>query len=69
MTRYGIRITLPKNSTLATEHLFGAGWESFRWYDSLAAREHALREMLRPLSNYRKGDHPAPVLERVERSD
>ena len=68
MKQYGIRITLPQNSTLSGEHLLGGTWESFRWYDTEAAREMALAEMARPLPNYRKGDHPATVLERVERS-
>ena len=69
MKRYGIRITLPADSTLGAPHLLGPGWESFRWYDNEAARERALADMARELPNYRKGDRVAQVLERVERED
>lgn len=68
MNRYGIRITLPRGNSLGADHLLGPDWESFRWFDSEAARENALAEMTRPLANYRKGDRPAPLLERVERT-
>ncbi|AHE99501.1 hypothetical protein [Thioalkalivibrio paradoxus] len=67
MKRYGIRITLPEDSTLRAPHLLGPEWESFRWFDSEGARERALAEMSRTLPNYRRGDHVSQVLERVER--
>ncbi|WP_019625059.1 hypothetical protein [Thioalkalivibrio sp. ALJT] len=67
MKRYGIRIRLPEGSTMAMPHLLGPDWESYRWYDSAADREKALADMQRDLPNYRKGDHVAQVLERVER--
>jgi hypothetical protein len=69
MKRYGIRITLPEGSTMSAPHLLGPGWESFRWYDTEAAREGALADMARKLPNYRRGDRVAQVLERVERED
>jgi hypothetical protein len=69
MKRYGIRITLPEGTTFSAAHLLGPGWESFRWYDTEDARERALVDMARDLPNYRKGDRPAQLLERVERDD
>ena len=69
MKRYGIRINLPEESTLRAPHLLGPDWETFRWFDSEAARERALADMARDLPNYRRGDRVAQVLERVERED
>jgi hypothetical protein len=69
MKRYGIRITLPEESTMRAPHLLGPDWEYFRWFDTEAARERALADMARDLPNYRKGDRVAQVLERVERED
>lgn len=69
MRRYGIRITLPEGSTMAASHLLGPDWETFRWYDTEAARERALADMARALRNYRRGDRLDQVLERVERED
>jgi hypothetical protein len=67
MKRYGIRVTLPEESTMRAPHLLGPDWESFRWFDTEVARDNALAEMARELPNYRKGDRVAQVLERVER--
>lgn len=48
-------------------HLLGPDWEAYRWYASEEERDQALEDMQRDLPNYRKGDHVAQVLERVER--
>jgi hypothetical protein len=69
MKRYGIRVTLNEGSTMAAPHLLGPDWESFRWFDTEEAREHAFADMARQLPNYRKGDRVDQVLERVERAD
>ncbi len=67
MQEYGIRITLPPSSTMTKAHLLGEDWESFRWYSSEKARDHAFEEMQRQPYNYRKGDIVQQVLEKVER--
>ncbi|MGM0552209.1 MAG: hypothetical protein ACQETK_00125 [Pseudomonadota bacterium] len=67
MKRYGIRIRLPEGSTMSMPHLLGPDWEAYRWYASEEERDQALEDMQRDLPNYRKGDHVAQVLERVER--
>lgn len=64
---YGIRITLPADSSLRFPHLLGEKWESYRWFSSETARDHAFEDMQRQPSNYRKGDRIKPVLEKVER--
>ncbi len=67
MKHYGIRITVPNDSTWRAPHLLGERWESYRWYETSEDRDRAFDEMSRPLSNYRRGDVPRQVLERVER--
>lgn len=67
MKRYGIRITLPDGDTMRAAHLLGEDWESFRWYETARERDAAYQDMLRNLSNYRKGDIVTQVLEKVER--
>lgn len=54
---------------MAAPHLLGPDWETFRWYETEAARERALADMARELRNYRRGDRLDQVLERVERED
>ncbi len=66
---YGIRITLPDNSTMSMDHLLGKNWESFRWYESEAERDAAYEHMMTPPSNYRYLEDAkiSQVLEKVER--
>ncbi|MCP5153678.1 MAG: hypothetical protein H6983_05910 [Ectothiorhodospiraceae bacterium] len=66
--KFGIRVTLPAGDPMAAPHLLGPGWESFRWYDSAEARDHALAEMQRRVVYYRRGDQPSQILEQVERA-
>lgn len=67
MKKYGIRVTLPKGDVMASEHLLGADFESFRWFDTEEARDEAMKEMQRHLPNYRRNDFITQVLEKVER--
>ena len=68
MKQYGIRITIPANSTMTKPHLLGENWESFRWYSSEAERDRAFEEMRSQPYNYRQGDTIQQILEKVERS-
>jgi uncharacterized protein YbaA (DUF1428 family) len=68
MQQYGIRITIPSSSTMTKDHLLGKDWESFRWYSSKEARDHAYEDMMSQPYNYRQGDTIQQVLEKVERS-
>ncbi len=65
--RYGIRVTLPPDSTLLAPHLLGPNWESFRWFETREARDRAFEEMRRQPSNYRKGDTVQQILSKVDR--
>ncbi|MCC6303042.1 MAG: hypothetical protein IT489_09630 [Gammaproteobacteria bacterium] len=65
MKRYGIKITLPPGDTLAT--LLGEHWESHRWYDTEADRDHAFEQMLERPPYYRRDENPTQVLVKVER--
>jgi hypothetical protein len=65
--RYGIRITLPPQDPLASPHLLGRNWESFRWYADPATRDRAMREMLKEHPYSRRGDLPSIVCEPVDR--
>ncbi len=67
MQEYGIRITIPSNSTMTKAHLLGKDWESFRWYSSEEARDRAFEQMQEQPYNYRKGDTIQQILEKVER--
>jgi len=67
MRQFGIRITLPSSSTMATERLLGKNWEAFRWYSTAEQRDSALVEMQRQPGNYRIGDDIQQILEKVER--
>lgn len=64
--KYGIRITLTQENPMRAEHLLGNDWESVRWYDSAAARDEAYDDVTRHMPNYRRGDHTAQVVERIE---
>ncbi|MGV6857745.1 MAG: hypothetical protein ACWA5X_02115 [bacterium] len=68
--QYGIRITLPENSTMSMDHLLGKNWESYRWFDDEASRDIAYTHMLTPPSNYRYLEDAkiSQVLEKVERT-
>jgi len=67
MKRYGIRVGIDQESTWRAPHLLGDGWESFRWYETRLERDRMFEDMSHPLSNYRRGDVPRQVLEKVER--
>ena len=69
MKEYGIRITLPEDSTMQMQHLLGENWESYRWFDTPEERDHIYREMQRQPFNYRIGDTIRHVLEKVERGN
>lgn len=64
---FGIRITLPKTSTLRFNHLLGEDWESFRWFENKQARDAAYNDMLSQPGNYRDGDTISQCLEKVEK--
>lgn len=66
--RFGIRIRLPQGSTLGMAHLLGEQFEAHRWYETSQARDAALVDMQRTLSNYRRGDRVREVYETVERA-
>ncbi len=68
MKKYGIRITLPENSTLLKSHLLGENWEYFRWYNTPEERDAAFEDMQRQPGNYRKGDTIQQILNKVERT-
>lgn len=67
MKQYGIRITLPEDSTLTMAHLLGKNWETFRWFDTTEERDQNFREMRRQPGNYRIGDTIQQILKKVER--
>ena len=67
MKAYGIRITLPEDSTLRMSHLLGKGWETFRWFSTTEERDRIYQEMQRQPENYRIGDTIQHILEKVER--
>lgn len=66
MSRFGIRVTIPANDPMSAPHLLGEHWESVRWYDTEAARDHAFAEMQRQPGYYRRGDSPSVILEKIE---
>lgn len=66
MKKYGIRITLPPDDTMAAPHLLGENWEAYRWFDSGEDRDQAYREMLEQPPYYRRDEDPAQVLTKVE---
>jgi hypothetical protein len=68
MKNYGIRITLPQDDPMRSEHLLGPDWEGFRWYASGAERDDAFEDMREQLVWYRKGDRPSQIMEKIERS-
>jgi len=65
--KFGIRITLTQENPMRAAHLLGDNWESVRWYDSVKARDEAFEDVTRHMPNYRRGDHTAQVVERIER--
>ena len=67
MKEYGIKITLPTDSTLNKSHLLGENWESYRWFSTIEHRDKIYREMQRQPENYRIGDQIKHILEKVER--
>ena len=67
MKRFGIRVSIGEDSTWKAPHLLGDAWESFRWYETRSERDRAYVDMSSPLGNYRRGDVPRQVLEKVER--
>ena len=62
--KFGIRITLPKENTMAKDHLLGKNWEHFRWYSSAEKRDAAFIDMQRQPENYRIGDTIRQILEK-----
>ncbi len=67
MKQYGIRVTIPENSTMTMAHLLGKNWEAYRWFDSAEERDRNFAEMQRQPGNYRIGDDIQTILEKVER--
>ena len=67
MKKYGIRVTLPEDDPMRAEHLLGANWEGFRWYDTANERDEALDDMQQDLAWYRSGDRPSQIVAKVER--
>lgn len=65
--KFGLRITLAENNPMNASHLLGEDWESFRWYSSAAERDEAYDDVVRHMPNYRRGDHVAQVVEKIER--
>lgn len=66
--RFGIRITLPKDSTLQMSHLLGTAWESFRWFNNQSDRDDAFEQMRQQPANYRDSDMISQCLEKVEQT-
>ena len=67
MKEYGIKITIPDESTMCMAHLLGNNWEGYRWFDTPEQRDHIYQEMQRQPANYRIGDTIQQILEKVER--
>lgn len=67
MKNYGIRVTLPEDSTMTMEHLLGKEFEAFRWYDTPNERDAAYDDMMSQPVYYRKGDTIQQILEKVNR--
>ncbi len=63
--RWGIRVTLPANDSLA--RVIGEDWERTHWYASEAERDSAFENMAARHGYYRKTDSPTQVLEKVSR--
>ncbi|MFQ5634382.1 MAG: hypothetical protein ACE5G3_03505 [Gammaproteobacteria bacterium] len=63
--RFGIRASLTESDPF--KRLLSAGWETFYWYASRAARDNALREMSARHHYSRIGDTPTVRYEPVER--
>lgn len=63
--RYGIRVTLPKNDTLA--RVLGNDWERTHWYESEEDRDRAFEKMGTRHGYYRDTDAPTQVLEKIAR--
>ncbi len=68
MKQFGIRITLPEDSTMNKDHLLGKDWESYRWYSTVEERDRAYDDMMSQPSNYREGDIVQQVLHKIERT-
>lgn len=66
MKRYGIKITLPPGDTFSAAHLLGDNWESYRWYDNEADRDHAYEQMLERPPYYRRDEDPSQIVSKVE---
>jgi hypothetical protein len=67
--RFGILVEMPENDPLRAPHLLGDDWSRTRWYDTEAARDSALEEMLTQPPYYRKGDTPSIRLTKVSNPD
>jgi len=62
---YGIKVTLPSEDTMAMEHLLGANWSRFRWFESATLRDRIYLQMQKQPDNYRIGDNVTVVLEKI----
>ncbi|HBR98305.1 MAG TPA: hypothetical protein DD979_13155 [Gammaproteobacteria bacterium] len=65
--QYGIRVKMPEGDPLSMSHLLGDQWESFRWYPTPQERDRMFEQMRQTPRNYRLGDNPSVVLEKVDR--
>lgn len=65
--QYGIRVTMPESDPLASEHILGPDWESYRWFDNRERRDRIMRDMQREHPYSRPGDKPTIICEKVER--
>ena len=67
MKNYGIKVTLPNDDFLSSDFFLGQDFESFRWFETAADRDSALREMKRHMPNYRRQDFATQQLEKIDR--
>lgn len=65
--KFGIRVLLPDNDPLSMPHLLGEGWSAERWFATEVDRDRAFENMQNQPGNYRKGDVPSVVLEKITR--
>ncbi len=63
--KYGIRISMPEDDTMAMGHLLGENWESFRWFETAELRDRIYRQMSATPRNYRVGDRATVELEKI----
>ncbi len=65
--KYGVKITMPEDDPMRSEHLLGPDWSAERWFETAAERDAWIEEQHHEHLYSRRGDVVSELFEKIER--